>query len=113
MTTPQLALDLAPLAEPDYEPDLTIQQRFDAWVDANPWVVTAMETLVADWLTTHSRVGIKQMFEVLRWEYGRRFAHDDQGFRVNNDFTSRMARLLLDRHPEWAAAIETRALRAA
>lgn len=31
----QPTLDLHPLVTPDYEPGLTIQQRFDVWINAN------------------------------------------------------------------------------
>ena len=103
--------DIAPLIAPDYEPELTIQERWEAWSVANPWVMQRLEALVAEWLAAgHSRVGIKQMWEVLRHQYG---VTTGDRFKCNNDFTSRAARDLIDRHPEWAAAIETRALRAA
>lgn len=107
----QLALDLSPLVTPDYEPDATIQERYEAWIAANSWVLEAMEKLVARWLCSgHARVGMKQMWEVVRWQYGETTGST---FKANNDFTSRVARDLLARHPEWADAIETRALRAA
>jgi hypothetical protein len=108
----QLTFDLSEIVVPDYAPDLTIAERFDAWHSANPWVYDALVSLVRDWLAAgHERVGIKQMFEVLRWSYGRSTVGDT--FKCNNDFTSRYARLILMRHPEWAGAIEVRELRAA
>lgn len=111
MNEPTL-FDIQPLVQPENDPTLTIQERFEAFHAANPWVLTALESLISDWLAHgHSRVGIKQMFEVIRWRYGR--ATSDTSFRLNNNWTSRYARLALDRHPEWADAIETRVLRAA
>lgn len=108
MTT-QLAFDLAPLVTPDYEPEATIQERFEAWIAANQWVMPTLERLVADWLAAgHSRVGIKSAWETLRWQYG---TTTGDAFKANNSFTSRAARLLIERHPEWASAIETRELR--
>ncbi|HKY57631.1 MAG TPA: hypothetical protein VJL80_06305 [Aeromicrobium sp.] len=110
--TDQLAFDLAPLVHAEPDSTLTIQQRFERFHADNPWVYSALESLTADWLTRgHRRVGIKQMFEVVRWQYGRSTSGDS--FKVNNDFTSRYARALLDAHPEWADAIEVRELRAA
>lgn len=111
MTAPaQLALDLSPLTEPDYEPHATIQERYDAWITANSWVLAAMERLVGDWIAAgHSRVGIKQMWEVIRWQYG---ATTGDTFKANNDYTSRVARDLLATHPDWEPYIEIRALRA-
>lgn len=110
MTT-QLAFPLEPLVVPDYAPDLTIQERFEAWEAANPWVMRVLESLVSDWLAAgHRRVGIKSCWEQIRWSYG---VTTGDTFRANNSFTSRAARLLIARHPEWADAIETRELRAA
>ena len=109
--TEQLTFEFAELVTPDHAPEATIQQKYDAWAAANPWVLRTLERLVADWLAAgHSRCGLKQMWEVIRWQYG---VTTGSPFRADNDFTSRAARALLDLHPEWASAIETRALRAA
>lgn len=108
----QPTLPIAGLVEVATEPEMSIQERFDAFHAANPWVADSLEALVADWLANdNSRVGMKQMVEVVRWEYGRRTKGDE--FRLNNNYTSRYARLLIARHPEWADAIEVRELRAA
>lgn len=105
--------DIAELVEPDYEPQQTISERFEEFHRLNGWVYTALETLAADWLAHgHRKVGVKALFEVIRWQFGRTTT-GDQGFRMNNDFTSRYARLLIERNPEWENAIETRSLRAA
>lgn len=110
MTTDQLELSLAPLVHAEPDATLTIQQRFEQFDANNSWVFTALEALAADWLSMgHKRVGVKALAEVVRWQYGRTVG---EPFKLNNDFTSRYARLLVDRHPEWADAIETRELRA-
>lgn len=111
MTAGQLELPIADLVTPDYAPEATIQQRFDAWVAANGWVIPTVEGLIQRLLDAgHKRVGLKQCWEVVRYEYG---ATTGDRFKANNDFTSRAARLILERHPEWAKYIETRELRAA
>ncbi len=111
MTTDQLALDLAPVVQPATVGG-SIQERFEAFHDANPWVCRALEQLTADLVGRgRRRIGIKSLFEVLRWHYNRATEGDD--FRLNNSYTSRYARLLIDRHPEWADVFETRELRAA
>ena len=107
MTT-QPALDLTPLDVPDYAPELTIAERFDAFHEANPHVADALEALAGQWLARHKRVGMKALVERLRWESG--IQTDGDIWRLNNDYTSRYARLLLARHPEWVGRIETRAL---
>lgn len=109
--TQQLALDFAPLVVPAYEPEATIQEKFDAWVAANPWVLPKVEELIADWLDAgHKRASLKQVWEVIRYQYGRTTG---DRFKANNNFTSRASRAVLERHPEWEACIETRELRAA
>ena len=107
----QMQLDLAPLVTPDYAPDLTIAERFDAFHAANPHVADALEALAEQWLATNSRVGVKALVERLRWEAGIQTTAAD--YRINNSLTAHYARLLIQRRPEWADRIETRQLRAA
>ena len=107
----QLALNLSPLVEPDYAPKASIQERYEAFIAANPWVLSETERLVADLVDAgQKRIGVKQVWEVIRYGYRRTFSAD---FKANNDYTSRIARDLIARHPSWADHIETRALRAA
>lgn len=106
--TSQPALDLPGLVTPDYEPDLSIDERFDLFHEANPHVADALDALARQWLARHPKVGVKALVERLRWESGVTTTGDP--YRINNDFTSRYARLLLDRHPEWVGRIEVRAL---
>lgn len=111
MTTDlQLTLDLADLVEPDYSPRMTIAEKFEQFHRMNPWVYTALESLAADWLAHgHSKVGVKALAEIVRWQYGR--TTRGSSFKLDNSLVSRYARLLLERHPDWP--IETRELRAA
>lgn len=111
MTTQPSLFGVVTLVTPEHEPGLTIQERHEAWIAVNGWVLDVMETLVARWLSAgHSRVGVKQMWEVIRFEYG---ATTGDTFKANNNWTSRVARSLIERRPEWAEVIETRELRAA
>lgn len=113
MTSQQMTLPLGRIADDTGAPeDLTIQQQFERFHALNPWVYESLAVLVTDWLARgHTRAGIKQLVEVVRWEYGRQTQGDT--FKLNNNFTSRYARLLIDQHPEWADVFETRVLRAA
>lgn len=106
----QLALPMGPLELRAVEGE-TIQQRFESFHQLNPWVYDALEMLTRDWLSRgRSRIGIKMLFEILRWQYGRSTAGDE--FRLNNNMTSRYVRLLLDNHPEWSHVFQTRELKA-
>ena len=107
----QLALDLAPLTVPDYEPELTIAERFVLFHASNPHVADSLESLAAEWLTWNRKVGMKALVERLRWESGVRT--NGKPYALNNSFTSHYARLLLARRPEWAGRIETRVMRSA
>ncbi len=90
----------------------SIQDRFEAFHAANPWVADALEALVRDWLRRgHTRVGLKMCVEIVRWQHGRQT--NGAEFKLDNTFTSRYARLLIERNPEWVDALETRQLKAA
>lgn len=111
--TEQLTLPIGRLTQQENtSPTLTLQQKFEAFHEANPWVYNSLEVLADDWLQKgHTRIGMKMLTEILRWQYERQTVGDE--FKLNNSMTSRYARLLIDNHPEWADAIETRRLRAA
>ncbi|MFI1179943.1 hypothetical protein ACH4UT_10340 [Streptomyces sp. NPDC020799] len=115
MTTMQLELPMAPLRQPEPAgPDeaRSIQERFEAFHELNPWILDHLEALTADCVTRGlSRVGIGMLFEVLRWQYGR--ATLGEPWRLNNNFRSRYVRRMLERHPEWVSLFEIRALREA
>jgi len=105
MTATQL--ELFPLVEPTYAPEATLAERFAAFHAANPHVADALEHLAEQWLAAgHSRVGMKALVERLRWESGIRTAGD--AYVLNNSYTAFYARLLIERRPEWADAIQTR-----
>lgn len=91
-----------------------VNSSFDAFHHHNPWVFRALERLAADWLARgNTRIGVKGLFEVLRYAYGTKIGPGSEPIRLNNSHTSRYARLLLEAHPEWSTAIELRDLRAA
>lgn len=107
----QLALPIEGMVYPEYADHLSIQQKFELFHAANPWVYTAFEKLTADWVERGKRrIGIGMLTEVIRWHYGRQTTGD--GFKVNNNFRSRYVRLLLNKHPEWSTVFETRELKA-
>lgn len=108
MNAGQLRLDLSPISEPERVVGLTLDERFDAFHATNPHVADAIETLAAQWLSRHAKVGIKAVMERLRWESG--LSTHGEVWRLNNSYTSRYARMMLDRRPDWAGRIEVRAL---
>lgn len=88
----------------------TIQERFETFHDTNPWVLDALEELTAEWLEHgNRRLGIRMLQEVLRWQHGMKTVGDD--FKLNDNYTSRYVRLMIERNPEWADVFSLREIR--
>jgi hypothetical protein len=107
-----LQLDLGEFVSPTYAPELTIQQRWEMWRDANPWVLPYIADLLDDW-SAHGgrRVGVKAAVEWARYHYTRQTR--GSVWKFDNSHSSRLARDLIAAYPHLAAVIETRELRAA
>jgi hypothetical protein len=90
---------------------MTIQERFDKFHSANPWVYKKLLEMTED---LHRRgirkTGMKMLWEVLRWKIdtGEILTHED--FRLNNVFTSRYARKIADSSPTLARMFDQRRL---
>lgn len=106
----------APTIKRDYRRDvgLTIQQQFELFHEANPWVYEALRRLALDLVRRgRGRIGVKMLFEVLRWHYWRSTLDATSDFKLNNNYHSRYARMLMAHEPLLADAFETRELKAA
>lgn len=109
MSVHQLNLDLPDLVHPEPNQFDTLDDRFDAFHKANPWVADRLEQMTDDLVASGAtKVGVKMLFEVLRWQSYLRTNGDD--YKLNNSYCSRYARLLIDRRPEWAHLFELRRL---
>lgn len=99
---------------PAAEQPLTIQEQFLAFHAANSWVYDELVRLARE---LHARgrrhIGMKLLVENVRFSYYRQTTDPNSEFRVNNNYTSRYARLLCDEHPELAGLFELRKLKAA
>jgi hypothetical protein len=85
----------------------TIQERFDAWMAANPEVYDEIVRLARQAKDAgRTRCGMKELWEVARWHLRLRTRGDD--YRWNNDYTAPMARLIQEREPDLAHLFETR-----
>lgn len=113
MTQDQMSLlELHEIVLPEPEDGQTLEQRFQAFHRANPWVYTAMVKLTDRYVATGAkRVSVKMLAEVIRFEYGA--TRGGEPYRLNNSHTALYARLLLQDHPEWDGLIELRQRRAA
>jgi len=94
------------------EPD-SIQARFEAFHAAHPEVYRTLRRLAREWARKHrgERCGMKMLWAVMRWEL--RMGDRSAEYALNNDYTSRYARLLMAEEPELGGLFETRQLRSA
>lgn len=110
--TEQLTLPLGTFVVPERAPDLTITERCEAFLAANSWVVPAIVELARRKVAAgHTRYGMKALIEELRWEYHR--ATEGDTYRLNNDYTAVLARIVAESHPSLAGLFEMRERRAA
>ncbi|MGR8921988.1 MAG: hypothetical protein ACU85V_20420 [Gammaproteobacteria bacterium] len=91
--------------------DETIRERFEKFHAENPHVFEALRRRALRAKARGYRPGIGCLFEVLRWQHGMTTQGDE--FKLNNNFRSHYARLLMEREPELEGFFETRGLRAA
>lgn len=109
MIQPSLFEGLQATIQPKYAKEATIQERFEEWIAANPNFWRAFISLslemkrqgMAQW-------GSKAAVEVLR--YAAFVQTVGEGFKVPNDFTSRLARKAMHEHAELQGFFETREL---
>jgi len=92
--------------------DRTLQERFEDFHASNPQVFAALEDMVRSLRAAgRTRVGIEMLMNQLRWQSMISTRGDD--FKINQNYASRYARLLVAEHPEWDGMFEFRTLRAA
>ena len=89
----------------------TIEQAFLDFHRINPHVYTELVKLTRQLHDRGvTRVGIKMLFEVLRWQHLLATAGDD--FKLNNNFTSYYARMIMINNPDLKGIFLTRRLHA-
>ena len=105
---------LAPTIEPiEPHPD-SLEAAFDEFHRRNPWVYDALVRLARDLRSRgRERVGIGMLFEVLRWQWALATTDASSDFRLNNNYRSRYARLIMDNEADLDGMFETRKLTAA
>lgn len=92
----------------------SIQESFEQFHAANPWVYEALRRLSMELVERgRKKIGIGMLFEVLRWQHARTTVDATSEFKLNNNLRSRYARLLMDQEPDLAGVFEIRELKAA
>jgi len=109
-------LQLLPLKQPDSKPDgipLTIQARFEQFDRLNPQVRSKLTEMARELHSQgHKKIGIKMLFEVLRWHYMQEIGpvQTTEGYTLNNIFTAYYARAIMRSAPDLDGVFETRSL---
>lgn len=90
----------------------TIDDHFADFHGENPHVYENIKRIAYQAKAAgRKRIGMKLIFERLRWEYYIRTDRPEEEFMLNNNYTSRYARLLMANEPELAGMFETRILK--
>lgn len=109
----QPAFDFERAARPARKADLTIEQRFEDWLAANPTILHTLRNMaLARAAAGETRISPKEIVEDLRRSGRTAITAAGEEYRINNIFTSRIGRILND-DPRLAGKIELRALKAA
>lgn len=78
----------------------------------NPHVYTELVRLARDLSDRgHRKIGMKMLFEVLRWQTMMRTTDNHSPFKLNNNYTAHYARLITMGEPDLAQVFEIRVLR--
>lgn len=88
-----------------------IDAEFSHFLAQNPHVYSAVVRLAREAKDAGFPCGIATIWERLRWHYGVEIRGGT--FRLNNNYRSRMARLVMDNEPDLRGFFEIRELRAA
>lgn len=85
-------------------------RRFREFHLDNPEVYEELMVLVRQAITRgRKKIGIKMLWEVVRWN--RFLRTTDEKYKLNNNYHSRYARLIMDNEPGFVGIFETRELK--
>ncbi len=93
--------------------DSSIQTRFEAFNARHPDVYSQLVHLAYQaHVAGRTRIGMKMLFEVLRWEWTLVGLPDsNELWKLNNNYSSRYARLIMANHPLLDGLFELRELK--
>ena len=91
----------------------TIEEAFETFHALNPWVYEHLATYARE-LKARGRehVGIKMLFEVLRWSFFMSTDDPNSTFKLNNNYSSRYARLIMSQEKDLDGIFRARELKA-
>jgi hypothetical protein len=90
----------------------TIEARFREFHEANPLVYTNLVRLAREAKDKgHNRISIGMLWEVLRWNKLIAVVDATSRYELNDNYRSRMARLIMQQEPDLDGMFEVRELR--
>lgn len=91
----------------------SIDQRFAEFHKNNPHVYqNLLHLAIQVQLAGRKRIGMKSLYERIRWEYVSKTKYEQEDFKLDNNFTSRYARMIVNNVPYLKGMFELRDLRA-
>ena len=91
----------------------TIEERAREFFRLNGHVISAFVMLAREYLkkTGSKHVGAKMLWEKMRFEFAIHTKDDGSGYRLNNNYTAYLARLVAETHDDLKDVFEFRRLR--
>jgi hypothetical protein len=77
------------------------------WIATHPRAMALFESMALRRAAVRQPFGMKALVETVRWHHAIDTDQTEE-WKLNNNFTSYLARWLIDRHPEIASFIELR-----
>lgn len=95
-----------------FDPRTKLDRAFEAFHRANPEVYATLVRLARRALENgHRRIGIRMLWERMRWELTVEVRRREGEFELNNNLTSRYARRIAQLEPDLREVFELRELR--
>ena len=88
----------------------SIEDQFQAYRARHPEVYSALVYFARQAQAHGAKVGIKALFERVRWEM-RIGKKSEDDYLLNNNYSSHYARLIMQQEPDLAGIFETRRMR--
>lgn len=86
--------------------------KFDEFHRLNPQVYGALESMTREMVNRgRHKIGIKMLFEVLRWNYYMETNDPNSDFKINNNYAPYYSRLIIANNPTWEKVFELREIR--
>lgn len=101
---------------PNKEPETQsqIEHDFIEFHKKHPEVYVELVKLAREWLTAGgAKLGIATLFEKLRWEWHINGLKDVEGYKLNNNYRSLYARLIMGTEEDLDGLFEIRQLKSA